>query len=83
MFRLIIMLGLLSLLLFMGLLSPFYYNEISYDLKSQNIEYKSMGFIDNKETIKSLISEKKFQNLIKDNELVKVENKLKEIKSKN
>ena len=81
MFRLIIMLGLLSLLLFMGLLSPFYYNEISYDLKSQNIEYKSMGFIDNKETIKSLISEKKFQNLIKDNELVKVENKLKEIKS--
>ena len=62
MFRLIIMLGLLSLLLFMGLLSPFYYNEISYDLKSQNIEYKSMGFIDNKETIKSLISEKKFQN---------------------
>ena len=65
----------------MGLLSSFYYNEISYDLKSQNIEYKSMGFIDNKETIKSLISEKKFQNLIKDNELVKVENKLKEIKS--
>ena len=81
MYRLIIMLGLLSLLFFMGLLSSFYYNEISYDLKSQNIEYKSMGFIDNKETIKSLISEKKFQNLIKDNELVMVENKLKEIKS--
>ena len=81
MYRLIIMLGLLSLLFFMGLLSSFYYNEISYDLKSQNIEYKSMGFIDNKETIKSLISEKKFQNWIKDNELVMVENKLKEIKS--
>ena len=75
------MLGLLSLLFFMGLLSSFYNNEISYDLKSQNIEYKSMGFIDNKETIKSLISEKKFQNLIRDNELVKVENNLKEIKS--
>ena len=81
MYRLIIMLGLLSLLFFMGLLSSFYYNEISYDLKSQNIEYKSMGFIDNKETIKSLISEKKFQNLIKDNEFVKVEKKLMEIKS--
>ena len=75
------MLGLLSLLVFMGLLSSFYNTETSYDLKSNNIEYKSMGFIDNKETIKSLISEKKFQNLIKDNELVKVENKLKEIKS--
>ena len=81
MYRLIIMLGLLSLLVFMGLLSSFYNTETSYDLKSNNIEYKSMGFIDNKETIKSLISEKKFQNLIKDNELVKVENKLKEIKS--
>ena len=40
-----------------------------------------MGFIDNKEIIKSLISEKQFQNLIKDNELIKVETKLKEIKS--
>ena len=40
-----------------------------------------MGFIDNKEIVKSLISEKQFQNLIKDNEFVKVETKLKEIKS--
>ena len=40
-----------------------------------------MGFIDNKEIVKSLISEKQFQNLIKNNELVKVETKLKEIKS--
>ena len=40
-----------------------------------------MGFIDNKEIVKSLISEKQFQNLIKNNEFVKVETKLKEIKS--
>ena len=81
MYRLIIMLGLLSLLVFMGLLSSLYNTETSYDLKSNNIEYKSMGFIDNKEIVKSLISEKQFQNLIKNNELVKVETKLKEIKS--
>ncbi|GIR99937.1 MAG: hypothetical protein CM15mP102_07580 [Flavobacteriales bacterium] len=71
MYRLIIMLGLLSLLVFMGLLSSFYNTETSYDLKSNNIEYISMGFIDNKEIVKSLISEKQFQNLIKDNEFVK------------
>ena len=81
MYRLIIMLGLLSLLVFIGLLSSFYNTETSYDLKSNNIEYISMGFIDNKEIVKSLISEKQFQNLIKDNEFVKVETKLKEIKS--
>ena len=81
MYRLIIMLGLLSLLVFMGLLSSFYNTETSYDLKSDNIEYISMGFIDNKEIVKSLISEKQFQNLIKNNEFVKVETKLKEIKS--
>ena len=81
MYRLIIMLGLLSLLVFMGLLSSFNNTDNSYDLKSNNIEYKSMGFIDNKEIVKSLISEKQFQNLIKDNEFVKVETKLKEIKS--
>ena len=81
MYRLIIMLGLLSLLIFMGFLSSITYTDISYDLKSQNIEYTSTGFIDNKEIIKSLINEKNFQNLIKDNELVEVETKLKEIKS--
>jgi len=81
MYRLIIMLGLLSLLVFLGLLSSFYNTETSYDLKSDNIEYISMGFIDNKEIVKSLISEKQFQNLIKNNELIKVETKLKEIKS--
>ena len=81
MYRLITMLGLLSLIIFMGLLSSFTYNETSYDLKSNNIEYTSKGFIDNKEIVKSLISEKQFQNLIKDNEFVKVEKKLKEIKS--
>ena len=81
MYRLIIMLGLLSLLIFIGLLSSFYNTETSYDLKSNNIEYISMGFIDNKEIVKSLISEKQFQNLIKNNEFVKVETKLKEIKS--
>ena len=75
------MLGLLSLLVFLGLLSSFYNTETSYDLKSDNIEYISMGFIDNKEIVKSLISEKQFQNLIKNNELIKVETKLKEIKS--
>ena len=75
------MLGLLSLLVFLGFLSSFYNTETSYDLKSDNIEYISMGFIDNKEIVKSLISEKQFQNLIKDNEFVKVETKLKEIKS--
>ena len=81
MYRLIIMLGLLSLLVFLGLLSSFYNTETNYDLKSDNIEYISMGFIDNKEIVKSLISEKQFQNLIKNNELIKVETKLKEIKS--
>ena len=67
--------------MFLGLLSSFYNTETSYDLKSDNIEYISMGFIDNKEIVKSLISEKQFQNLIKNNELIKVETKLKEIKS--
>lgn len=81
MYRLIIMLGLLSLLVFLGLLSSFYNTETSYDLKSDNIEYISMGFIDNKEIVKSLISEKQFQNLIKNNDFLEVEAKLKEIKS--
>ena len=81
MYRLIIMLGLLSLLIFMGLLSSFTNTKKSYDLKTNNIVYTSNGFIDNKEIVKSLISEKQFQNLIKDNEFVKVETKLKEIKS--
>ena len=81
MYRLIIMLGLLSLLIFMGLFSSFSYTENSYDLKINNIEYISEGFIDNKEIVKSLISKKQFQNLIKDNEFVKVEKKLMEIKS--
>jgi len=81
MYRLITMLGLLSLIIIMGLLSSFTYNKTSYDLKSNNIEYISKGFIDNREIVKSLISEKQFQNLIKDNEFVKVEKKLKEIKS--
>ena len=76
MYRLIIMLGLLSLLIFMGLFSSFSYTENSYDLKINNIEYISEGFIDNKEIVKSLISKKQFQNLIKDNEFVKVEKKL-------
>ena len=53
MYRLIIMLGLLSLLVFMGLLSSLYNTETSYDLKNNNIEYKSMGFIDNKEIVKN------------------------------
>ena len=81
MYRLIIMLGLLSLLIFMGLLSSFKNTDNSYDLKINNIEYTSKGFIDNKEIIKSLISKKKFQNLIKDNDFLEVEAKLKEIKS--
>ena len=81
MYRLIIMLGLLSLLVFLGLLSSFYNTETSYDLKSDNIEYISMGFIDNKEIVKSLISKKQFQNLIKNNDFLEVEAKLKEIKS--
>ena len=81
MYRLITMLGLLSLIIIIGLLSSFTYNEKSYDLKSNNIEYTSKGFIDNKEIVKSLISGKQFQNFIKDNELIKVEKKLKEIKS--
>ena len=81
MYRLIIMLGLLSLLIFMGLLSSFKNTDNSYDLKINNIEYTSKGFIDNKEIIKTLISEKQFQNLIKDNDLLEVEAKLKEIKS--
>ena len=81
MYRLIIMLGLLSSLIFMGLISSFNYSEKSYDLKTNNILYISNGFIDNKEIVKSLISEKQFQNLIKDSEFVKVETKLKEIKS--
>ncbi len=75
------MLGLLSSLIFMGLISSFIYSEKSYDLKTNNILYTYNGFIDNKEIVKSLISEKQFQNLIKDNEFVKVETKLKEIKS--
>jgi hypothetical protein len=75
------MLGLLSLLIFMGLLSSFTYYEKSYDLKTNNIIYTSNGFIDNKEIVKSLISEKQFQIMIKDNEFVKVETKMKEIKS--
>tara|TARA_B100001121_G_C18517737_1_gene539797 strand:- start:25 stop:723 length:699 start_codon:yes stop_codon:yes gene_type:complete len=81
MYRLIIMLGLLSLLIIIGLLSSFTYTETSYDLKSTNIEYTSKGFINNKEIVKSLISEKQFKNLIKGNEFVEVETKLKEIKS--
>ena len=81
MYRLIIMLGLLSSLIFMGLISSFNYSEKSYDLKTYNILYTSNGFIDNQEIVKSLISEKQFQNLIKDSEFVKVETKLKEIKS--
>ena len=81
MYRLIIMLGLLSLLIFMGLLSSFTYSEKSYDLNTNNIVYASNGFINNKEIVKSLINEKQFQNLIKDDEFVKVETKLKEIKS--
>ena len=81
MYRLIITLGLLSLLIFMGLLSSFTHSEKSYDLKTNNIVYTSNGFIDNKEIVKSLISEKHFQNMIKDNEFVKVEAKIKEIKS--
>ena len=81
MYRLIIMLGLLSLLIFMGLLSSFKNTDNSYDLKINNIEYTSKGFIDNKEIIKTLISEKQFQNLIKDNDFLEVEAKLKEIKS--
>ena len=81
MYRLIITLGLLSLLILMGLLSSLTYSEKSYDLKTNNIVYTSNGFIDNKEIVKSLISKKQFQNLIKDNEFVKVEKKLMEIKS--
>ena len=81
MYRLIITLGLLSLLIFMGLLSSLTHSEKSYDLKTNNIVYTSNGFIDNKEIVKSLISEKHFQNMIKDNEFVKVEAKIKEIKS--
>ena len=75
------MLGLLSLLILMGLLSPITHTETNFVLKSNNMIYKSNGFIDNKEIVKSLISKKQFQKLIKDNELVKVETKLKEIKS--
>ena len=81
MYRLIIMLGLLSLLIFIGLLSSFNNTDNNYDLKINNIEYTSKGFIDNKEIIKSLISKKQFQNLIKDNDFFEVEAKLKEIKS--
>ena len=81
MYRLIIMLGLLSLLIFMGLLSSFNNTDNNYDLKINNMEYTSKGFIDNKEIIKSLISKKQFQNLIKDNDFLEVEAKLKEIKS--
>ena len=81
MYRLIVMLWLLSLLIFMGLLSSFTNTEKSYDLKNNNIEYTSNNFINNKEIIKSLISEKEFQNLIFDNKFLEVETKLKEIKS--
>jgi len=65
----------------MGLLSSLTNTEKSYDLKSNNILYISNGFIDNKKIVKSLISEKKFQNLIKDNQFLEVETKLNEIKS--
>ena len=58
------MLGLLSLLIFMGLLSSFNNTDNSYDLKINNIEYTSKGFIDNKEIVKSLISEKQYQNCL-------------------
>lgn len=81
MYRLVIMIGLLSLLLFIGLVSSFTYSEKNYDLKNNNIIYTSNGFTDNKEFVKSLISEKLFQNLIKNNQFVKVESQLKEIKS--
>ena len=81
MYRLIIMLGLLSLLIFTGLLSSLTHSEKSYDLETNNIIYTSNGYIDNKEIVKTLMSEKKFQNLIKENEFVKVETKLKEMKS--
>ena len=81
MYRLIIMLGLLSLLIFTGLLSSLTHSEKSYDLETDNIIYTSNGYIDNKEIVKTLMSEKKFQNLIKENEFVKVETKLKEMKS--
>ena len=81
MYRLIIMLGLLSLLIFTGLISSLTHSEKSYDLETDNIIYTSNGYIDNKEIVKTLMSEKKFQNLIKDNEFVKVETKLKEMKS--
>ena len=59
MYRLIIMLGLLSLLIFMGLLSSFNNTDNSYDLKINNIEYTSKGFIDNKEIVKSIIKNPK------------------------
>ena len=81
MYRLIVMLGLLSLLIFMGLLSSFTNTKKSYDLKNNNIEYTSNNFINNKEIIKSLLHEKQFQNLILDNNFLEVEAKLKEIKS--
>ena len=81
MYRLIIMLGLLSLIIFTGLLSSLTHSEKSYDLETNNIIYTSNGYIDNKEIVKTLMSEKKFQNLIKENEFVKVETKLKEMKS--
>ena len=81
MYRLIIMLGLLSLLIFMGLLSSFTNTKKSYDLKNNNIEYTSNNFINNKEIIKSLLHEKQFQNLILDNNFLEIETKLKEIKS--
>ena len=48
MYRLIIMLGLLSLLVFLGLLSSFYNTETSYDLKNDNIEYISMDLLTKK-----------------------------------
>ena len=47
MYRLIIMLGLLSLLIFMGLFSSFSYNENSYDLKINNIEYIHISTLGN------------------------------------
>ena len=81
MYRLIVMLGLLSLLIFMGLLSSFTNTKKSYDLKNNNIEYTSNNFINNKEIIKSLLHEKQFQNLIFDNNFLEIETKLKGIKS--
>ena len=81
MYRLILMLVLLSFLIIISLISSFTNSDKSYDLKNSNIVYTSNGYIDNVENVRSLLSEKQFQNLIKDNEILKVETKLKDIKS--